>query len=83
MCEALLHLSAMCGGAIAATVSELRQLGAIWAPEPSLFTMEHRATLEICIRSGRAGTHRSRTAATLWFFGQDYPPDGHPCRSVA
>ncbi len=35
---------------IAATVSALRQLGAIWAPEPSLFTMEHRAQLEVCIR---------------------------------
>lgn len=35
---------------IAATLGELRRLGATWAPEPRLFTMEHRAQLEVCIR---------------------------------
>lgn len=33
-----------------ATLVELRRLGATWAPQPMLFTMEHRAQLEVCIR---------------------------------
>ncbi|KMS56692.1 hypothetical protein V474_16470 [Novosphingobium barchaimii LL02] len=35
---------------MAATTARLRELGATWAPEPMLFTMEHRAQLEVCIR---------------------------------
>lgn len=32
------------------TLAELRRLGATWAPEPKVFTMDHRAQLEVCIR---------------------------------
>lgn len=35
---------------IEASLAELRRLGATWMPRPMLFSMEHRAQLEVCIR---------------------------------
>jgi catechol 2,3-dioxygenase-like lactoylglutathione lyase family enzyme len=35
---------------IKATMRQLRDLGATWAPEPQVFAMGHRAQLEVCLR---------------------------------
>lgn len=35
---------------MAETLAALRAAGATWSPEPELFTMPHRAQLEVCLR---------------------------------